>query len=140
MSDPSVKEEFELRDVDGAFLIGPDAPGAYIVSNVDGDKVIHEIQVGAASDLLNGGQVATITRSELAKLDASTTSQIVALHLDAEAQYGITIASNGYVEIFEYHASKEDWEERIGPADSAVVDTMVYARTSEFYKDPDNRI
>ena len=125
-----MKEEWTLSDVEGAFLIGPDAPGAYIVvANGRLGKIIHEIQVGA-----------TITTREFARLGTKTDSPIVALHLNAEAQYGICIAANGYIEIFEFHASQTDWEKRIGPADREYPDTMEYARTSEFYKVPENRI
>ena len=61
-------------------------------------KLVNEIQVGTS-----------ITLTQLAKLDSLTTSEIVALYLNEEAQYGVTIAADGVIEIFEFTASEPDW-------------------------------
>ena len=55
-----------------------------------------------------------------------------------EEQYGVAIYLDGIIEYFEYDNSQENWEQRIGQADPTIDDTSFYARTRQFYDDPEN--
>ena len=48
LKDPEIRKEFTLKDVDGAWPMGPDQSGAYIVSNEvierSAEKIIYEVK------------------------------------------------------------------------------------------------
>ena len=44
LTDPEMRKEFTLPLVDGAWPMGPDQKGAYIVANEERMKIIHETQ------------------------------------------------------------------------------------------------
>ena len=117
LTDPEIRKEFILQNVDGAWPMGPDQSGAYIVSNeiIDRElkKIINEVKPTEAliTDGATGeSTVQTIIEIEkVAYFDPVSDSSVVNLYINKEAKFGCAIYKNGIVEVFEFDQNKENW-------------------------------
>ena len=74
---------------------------------------------------------------ELGQIDPKNDAAIVALYLMKEEKYGALINLDGLIEYFEYDADEPDWRKRIGSADRRIDEELFYARTLQYYRNPD---
>ena len=117
LTDPEIRKEFILQNVDGAWPMGPDQSGAYIVSNeiIDRElkKIINEVKPTQAliTDGATGeSTVQTVIEVEkVAYFDPVSDSSVVNLYINKEAKFGCAIYKNGIVEVFEFDQNKENW-------------------------------
>ena len=117
LTDPEIRKEFILQNVDGAWPMGPDQSGAYIVSNeiIDRElkKIINEVKPTGAliTDGATGeSTVQTVIEVEkVAYFDPVSDSSVVNLYINKEAKFGCAIYKNGIVEVFEFDQNKENW-------------------------------
>ena len=139
-----MRAEFTLPLADGAWPMGPNEKGAYIVTNEEGRKIIYETQFEDSEVTDPATNVTTIQKTikevKVARLDPQINSPVVELYINKEAKYGVVVYGNGIIEVFEYDVNKGDWTKTIGPSDRNIRDDMVYARTQKYYQNPNNNI
>lgn len=117
LTDPEMRKEFILQNVDGAWPMGPDQSGAYIVTNeiIDGEleKIIYEVKPTEAlvTDGATGESTVktVIDVQKVAYFDPLEASPIVNLYINKDAKYGCAIYNNGIVEIFEFDQNRGNW-------------------------------
>ena len=117
LTDPEIRKEFILQNVDGAWPMGPDQSGAYIVSNeiIDRElkKIINEVKLTEAliTDGATGESTVqtVIDVQKVAYFDPVSDSSVVNLYINKEAKYGCAIYKNGVVEVFEFDQNKGNW-------------------------------
>ena len=117
LTDPEIRKEFILQNVDGAWPMGPDQSGAYIVSNeiIDRElkKIINEVKPTEAliTDGATGESTVqtVIDVQKVAYFDPVSDSSVVNLYINKEAKYGCAIYKNGVVEVFEFDQNKGNW-------------------------------
>ena len=117
LTDPELRKEFTLQNVDGAWPMGPDQSGAYIVSNevIDrsAEKIIYEVKPTEAlvTDGATGESTVqtVIDFQKVAYCDPLIDSPVVNLYINKEAKYGAAIYKNGIVEVFEFDQNKGNW-------------------------------